>query len=296
MALGNLPPWLSVQPSDFVHAAAAGAQLGHAIADSTLRAWEEQARMRMAAQEAQANREQHAQQVAVENAMNRLAADRLEAYRQSEIANRKAELGLQQQGLGLRGESVDITRQRAEDLSKNTEQRIKDSEERERDRQSQRDFMNEMRQREADRRDKEMERREKEFETRQSTLQPHYFQGPDGKQYMIQRGGTNAVEVPLSTSAKETSSGGGLWDAYKGIMGLGAKVSGLSNFLPTTPSTPKTNTVPNVGVSYAPQETQAAPPPSQAPASKVDKANALYKKHPDWTKQQIIDAVNSGVE
>lgn len=108
MALGSLPPWLNVQPSDYLHAAAAGAQLGHAIADSTLRAWEEQARMRMAAQEAQANREQRAQQQAIDNAMTRLAADRLEQYRQSEIANRQAELGLQQQGLGLREKGLGV--------------------------------------------------------------------------------------------------------------------------------------------------------------------------------------------
>ena len=145
MALGGLPPWLNVQPSDFVHAAAAGATLGHAIADSTMRAWEEQARMRMAAQEAAANREQHAQQLAVDNAMARLAADRLEAYRQSEIANRKAELGLQEKGLGLRGEGLDIQRQRAEDALTLGQGRLAESKERESDRQAQRDFMNEFR-------------------------------------------------------------------------------------------------------------------------------------------------------
>ena len=97
--MAPLPPWVSVNPRDFVQAASAGATLGHAIADSTMRAWQEQAAMRQAAQEAAANRESHAQQVAVENAMNRLAADRLEAYRQSEIANRQKELGLEEKRL-----------------------------------------------------------------------------------------------------------------------------------------------------------------------------------------------------
>ncbi len=93
------PSWVSVSPRDFVLAAAQGAQLGHAIADSTLRSWEEQARMRMASQEAAARREQEAYQHEVETAANRLAADRLEQYRQSEIANRQKELGLEEKRL-----------------------------------------------------------------------------------------------------------------------------------------------------------------------------------------------------
>ena len=121
MAIGSLPPWLNVSPHDFVQATAAGATLGHAIADSTMRAWHEQAAMRQAAQEAAANRESHAQQVAVENAMNRLAADRLEAYRQSEIANRQKELGLHQQGLQMDQGREDIQQQRAdEQVRRNT--------------------------------------------------------------------------------------------------------------------------------------------------------------------------------
>ena len=117
MSLGQLPPWLNVSPHDFVQATSAGATLGHAIADSTMRAWEEQARMRMAAQEAAANRESHAQQVAVENAMARLAADRLEQYRQSEIANRQKELGLEEKRL-LPNE---IQQQRADEYARHNQ-------------------------------------------------------------------------------------------------------------------------------------------------------------------------------
>ncbi len=114
MALGSLPPWLNVSPHDFVQAASSGATLGHAIADSTMRAWEEQARMRMAAQESAARRESEAQQRQVDNAMARLSADRLEQYRQSEIANRKAELGLEEKRLG----SLDTQQQRADEYAR----------------------------------------------------------------------------------------------------------------------------------------------------------------------------------
>lgn len=94
----QIPPWLDVSPSDFLKATQAGAQLGHAIADSTQRAWEEQARMQMAQQEQDTKQ----QQLAVENAQQRLAADRLEQYRQQEASARRDQLGLEKQGLGLR--------------------------------------------------------------------------------------------------------------------------------------------------------------------------------------------------
>lgn len=264
MALGSIPPWISVSPADFVHAAAAGAQLGHAIADSTLRAWEEQARMRMAAQEATARREQQAQQHAVETAMARLAADRLEAYRQQEVANRKAELGLQQQGLGLRGEALDVARQRAEDALKLGEGRLTQSQEREADRQAQRDFRNEMAQKMQDYREKGLSLRE---ESMNRPRQSHFFTGPDGVQYMVEPGSTNAVPVNLPKKEAEQGGSSSLMDMYKGVMGLGAKISGLSNFLPQSAPTPPPAPAPAKGLSYAPQETQAAPPPAPAPAA-----------------------------
>lgn len=276
MALGSLPPWLNVQPSDFVHAAAAGAQLGHAIADSTMRAWEEQARMRMAAQEAAANREQHAQQLAVDNAMARLAADRLEAYRQSEIANRKAELGLQEKGLGLRGEGLDIQRQRAEDALKLGEGRLSQSQEREADRQAQRDFRNEMAQKMQDYREKGLSLRE---ESMNRPRQSHFFTGADGIQYMVEPGSTNAVPVNLPKKEETPGGSSSLLDMYKGIMGLGAKVSGLSHFLPQSAPTPPPAPapVPAKGLSYAPQETQAAPPPAAVSAPVAPKKRVRVK-------------------
>ncbi len=109
--LGNLPPWLSVSPHDFLLATQAGAQLGNTIAEQTQKAWEEQQRLRMEAQTQQNVAEQHA----VENAMTRLAADRLEQYRQSEAANAKSRLGIEQQGLGLRGKELDVQNKRADE-------------------------------------------------------------------------------------------------------------------------------------------------------------------------------------
>lgn len=154
MALGSLPPWLQINPRDYLLATQAGAQMGHAISDATTRAFEEQERMKMAAE----HQKSVLAQQAIENAAQRLAAERLENYRQQEIKNREAELGIQRQGLGLRGEGIDIQRQRVEDLAKTNEQRIKDAEERERDRQTQRDFMNEFRNRSLDLREQGLNR------------------------------------------------------------------------------------------------------------------------------------------
>ncbi len=117
----GLPPWVGVSPRDFVLAAAQGAQLGHQIADSTMRAWEEQARMRMASQEAAARREEAAQQEEENRAMARLAADRLEQYRQSEIANAKAGLGLRQREIGASEGRSDILQQRADEFERHNQ-------------------------------------------------------------------------------------------------------------------------------------------------------------------------------
>ena len=54
------------------------------------------------------------QQFAMEQEAQRLAADRLEQYRQAEIENRKGELGIQEKRLG----SMDIAQQRADEAAR----------------------------------------------------------------------------------------------------------------------------------------------------------------------------------
>lgn len=209
MALGSLPPWLQINPRDYLLATQAGVQAGHAIAESTQRAWEEQERMKMAAEQ----QKSAAQQRAIENAAQRLAADRLEQYRQSEIANRTSELGIQRQGLGLRGEGLDIQRQKVEEIGKTNEQRFKDQQQRMDDLQKQREFMNDMRTREADRRDREAGR----------SRQGHFIQ-KDGMDFVIPPGETNAVPVNFPKPPEGPQSHA-FRDAVKGISG-----SLLSNF------------------------------------------------------------------
>ena len=82
--------------------------MGHAISDATTRAFEEQQRMKMAEDRQKA---QLAQQ-AIENAAQRLAAERLEQYRRDEVANRQAQLGIETKRLG----ALDIQQQRADEL------------------------------------------------------------------------------------------------------------------------------------------------------------------------------------
>ena len=110
MALGSLPPWLQIQPSDYLHATQAGAQLGTQIAENAQRAWEAQQRMRIESEAQNAK----LQQFTMEQAAQRLAADRLEQYRQAEIANRQQELGIQDKKLG----SLDIAQQRADEINR----------------------------------------------------------------------------------------------------------------------------------------------------------------------------------
>ncbi len=110
MSLGQLPPWLSVSPHDFLLATQAGAQLGHTISEASQRAFENQQRMQMESK----HQEQVQAQQAIENAMTRLASDRLENYRQQESANRQAQLGIEQKRLG----SLDIQQQRADEIAR----------------------------------------------------------------------------------------------------------------------------------------------------------------------------------
>lgn len=114
MALGgDLPPWLSVSPRDFLLATQAGAQMGHAISDATTRAFEEQERMKMAAE----HQKSVLAQQAIENAAQRLAAERLENYRQQEVAARNAQLGIENKRLG----SLDIQQQRADEMARHNQ-------------------------------------------------------------------------------------------------------------------------------------------------------------------------------
>lgn len=110
MALGSLPPWLQINPRDYLLATQAGAQMGHAISDATTRAFEEQERMKMAAE----HQKSVLAQQAIENAAQRLAAERLENYRQQEVAARNAQLGIESKRLG----ALDIQQQRADELAR----------------------------------------------------------------------------------------------------------------------------------------------------------------------------------
>ena len=270
-----LPPWLNVSPHDFVLATQAGAQLGHQIASSTIQAWEEQARMRMAAQEAAANRESHAQQVAVENAMNRLAADRLEAYRQSEIANRQKELGLHQQGLQVDQTREDIQQQRAdEQVRRNTTlEGIR--------------ALAEKRQQEREDRiastDKFMDiagvlyripangGEPVPVNEKDKTRAPYRFVGPDGKHYEQYPGEpAKLIQMPGDVVKPESHATRDLLmnNMQNNLNFLRHPLSGMSGSLPPIPVPPQaiTNAPPAVGQSFAPQEIQAAPSPVVLPA------------------------------
>lgn len=235
MALGSLPPWLNITPSQFLAATEAGTNAGQRIAEAAQRAWEEDQRMRMT----------QAQQ-AIENAAQRLAAERLEQYRRGELANAQARLGIEQQGLGLRGRGLDIEQAHNQDLLRLGEERNKSTAEREADRLKQLDFMNEMRQRDLDRREKDAER----------SRQGHFFTGPDGKTYVVQPGQTEATEVGLP-KPKEAESGHETLNSLKRL-GRSAldnfNVLGLHPFMSVNqppPPTPagQTNAAPHVPLS-----------------------------------------------
>lgn len=110
MALGSLPPWLNITPSQFLAATEAGTNAGQRIAEAAQRAWEEDQRMRMT----------QAQQ-AIENAAQRLAAERLEQYRRGELANAQARIGIEQQGLGLRSRAADTAEGRLAEMERHNQ-------------------------------------------------------------------------------------------------------------------------------------------------------------------------------
>lgn len=111
MALGSLPPWLQINPSDYLRATQAGVQAGHAIADSTQRAWEQQQQMQMD--------QQKLEEAAAEKRQQQGA---LSQYRAAQLAERERGLGLQEQGLKQRtqgaAERLSLAELRAADSEK----------------------------------------------------------------------------------------------------------------------------------------------------------------------------------
>lgn len=111
MALGSLPPWISVSPRDFLLATQAGVQAGHAIADSTQRAWEQQQQMQMD--------QQKLEEAATEKRQQQGA---LSQYRAAQLAELERGLGLQEQGLKQRtqgaAERLSLAELRAADSEK----------------------------------------------------------------------------------------------------------------------------------------------------------------------------------
>lgn len=97
-----LPPWLNINPSDYLRAVEAGTRAGLSIRQANQQAFENAQRMQM---ESEAHRER-AKQLEVENAANRLAQERLEQYRQGELKNAQERFGIERQGLGLRQEGM----------------------------------------------------------------------------------------------------------------------------------------------------------------------------------------------
>jgi hypothetical protein len=74
MALGSIPPWLDVKPSDFVHAAAMGAEAGLQVA-----------KMRQAAEESAANRGQRASEHSAEMELRQFERQQQMQMRAEEI-------------------------------------------------------------------------------------------------------------------------------------------------------------------------------------------------------------------
>ena len=77
-----LPPWLQINPRDYLAAVEAGTRAGLSIRQASEQAWENAQRMQME-QQAQQERQQ---QLGVENQQNRLAQEQLDRYRQQQAA------------------------------------------------------------------------------------------------------------------------------------------------------------------------------------------------------------------
>jgi len=250
--MAELPPWLSVTPRDFVLAQQAGAQLGHAIADSTQRAWEARARMQMESEQHQ----QRAQQQAIENAMNQLAAQRLEQYRRDEVAARSRALDLEQAGLGMRGEGLDIQRERVADMAKFNEMKADATQRRMDDLKEQRDFMNEYRKDEAARKKEESER---------ARGTRHFMQDKEGNQFYMDPGETTPRQVQFPTDQSEKQKADYDAAVAAATPSMGGNVMRSIFGWPKLPPMPSTNAPAKFAPDFVPQQTQAAPPPTPAP-------------------------------
>lgn len=94
MALGSLPPWLNVSPSDYLRAAQSGAAMGHAIAESSLRAWEQQQRMQMAQAQQQTAKQQFQQEMGLRQAQLAATMQQRKAALEAATQYRMNQLGL----------------------------------------------------------------------------------------------------------------------------------------------------------------------------------------------------------
>ena len=110
MALSQIPPWLSVSPSDFVKAASMGAQAGLAVA-----------RMNQAAGEAAANRAQRGNEFAAQQQLRQferqmqmqMQAEQLQAQRERAQAELQARMSYNMSNLGLRQQAIAAQEEKA---------------------------------------------------------------------------------------------------------------------------------------------------------------------------------------
>jgi len=110
MALSQIPPWLSVSPSDFVKAASMGAQAGLAVA-----------RMNQAAGEAAANRAQRGNEFAAQQQLRQferqmqmqMQAEQLQAQREKAQAELQARMAYNMSNLGLRQQALAAQEEKA---------------------------------------------------------------------------------------------------------------------------------------------------------------------------------------
>lgn len=202
-----LPPWLQISPRDYLAAVEAGTRAGLSIREANQQAWENAQRMQLAQENAQR-----------QDLANRLQQERLDQYRQQELANARSRIGesqnalqariaLGQQGLALRSQGLDEAQKRFEESQKTAK-------EREDDRQAQREFRNKMAE--------EMLRLRQEGADRSRGV-PHYVQKGDDT-FVIQPGSTNALPVAFPKSGNEdtATTGSTLGSLFGGLKKLGA--------------------------------------------------------------------------
>lgn len=230
-----LPPWLQISPRDYLAAVEAGTRAGLSIREANQQAWENAQRMQLAQENAQR-----------QDLANRLQQERLDQYRQQELANARSRIGesqnalqariaLGQQGLALRSQGLDEAQKRFEESQKTAK-------EREDDRQAQREFRNKMA-------EQMMQLRENAADRTKGV--PHYFTGPKNAQYVVMPGSTNAV--PIALPKPPTKPSGSL---LSGVSNLAHNLTGrfLGSPLPTQSDATATNAAPQnpykVGAQY----------------------------------------------